>query len=1095
MSSDSITQKTDIGHNITAEVGASVSIGDLVITSLSSSDLVTFSKQLLRSITCRDWNTAETYLTSLKSIGSLDDECNALLALLEYKLSLCQGHTTLINKELFLDLLRSPRSGSVIKDIVESIYIQHLSLSSEEDANHRHRNSLHKGSYSEEVFYEKLANIEDLSQRLEKGTFDLYEHELCSLVRCAIRTGEFQLAVEVAVSLNQNYSNINSNILLSLANAYRIHKEVDGKHYWLLSSPLMIELEGRINDCLELAKSSSDHRVAQVATILLAVTWFQRSDLIEICSANIEEAEKVIPQAGKFLRAQLDGMNRCVSAKDILRKDELTISEDEYVRVSSEFFKGTITDREVRKWLEKGGNVSALDHQAEGLMFIILNSIACAPEDNKQKLKLSGLLDDYIKSSFGNIREYSIQVIYRLCTQLMRVEFPLYVVQLLEPLLPINPWASPVLNIYAEALLGSDQFEKLDALIECMEGVDESFRLQAVKIERALQANNFREAIEFTERALTKYSESCYYWSVLLRNLDLANSTTSETEMAVSRIPKKILANFSDDGLRLLHFIAKGDLNLAESFILEWFINDPVGMAIHVTNFHFNYIHHDQVADDKSYSSQRCSLAIVYSLGKRQYTKLLVDNCGSSEYLLDSNCTLGEMFVDADIGDEIKSGMNRYKIIEKLQPIVAAFRISLDIRQDINTGNDCFHQFFVESGNVEEMLEKIGSISNRERLTEAEIDGKTIPLLMRLAHTHRSDLVRGALSYLLDKDSNQHFRLYSEGETIEQAVVLDVLSIAYLSLTGFSYGLIKTGFKIYVTAETKSIVSDWLEQTGRADYLSIGKVGDSFIRTTAEDVAKDKTFKNLGVLLNNCELIIPASIDMPETLAKFRDMLDVSHYSSLKASISHSIPFLCLDSMVCTFYRGLEVKLANAYQFMVDINLATSSGDSRHVECHVQFGLAVPLMHTDVIELCRQKESGQYWAAEIIKLYPNSYPSPEIALQVLSECCLKSICSAYLEVKGQFHSSEWRYAERVVNACCSSAMVCLEGESSEQRLAVLIWRVLDSLSPMGAVSRFALVFFQLFVRGHFLDVQQISLELEAMNSVEETVARKSEEHQ
>lgn len=1089
MPSHSITQKTDIGHNITAEVGASVSIGDLVITSLSSSDLVRFSKQLLRSITCRDWNTAETYLTSLKSVGSLDDECSTLLALLEYKLNLCQGNATLINQELFLDLLRSPRSDLVIKDIVESIYIQHLSLSSEEDAIHRYRSSLHKGSYSEEVFYERLANQEELAQRLESGTSDLYEHELCSLVRCSIRTGEFQLAAEVAESLHNNFSNINSKIILSLAKAFNLHKEVDGLHYWLMSSPLMIELEGQINDCLELAKSSSDHRVVQVATILLAVSWFQRTDLIEICTANIGEAEKVIPLAGKFLTAQSDGINSCVSAKEILCKDELTISEDEYVIVSSEFFNGTVTDREVRRWLEKGGNVSALDSQAKTLMFIILNSIACAPEDIKQKLKLSGLLDGYLKSSLGYIHEYSIQAIYHLCTQLMRVELPLYVVQLLEPLLPINPWASPVLNVYAEALLGSDQLEKLDALIERMEGVEESFRLQAVKIERVLQANNFRAAIELTERALTKYSESCYYWSVLLRNLDLANSTTSEIEMAVSKIPKKILANFSEDGLRLLHFIAKGDLNLAESFILEWFIDDPVSMAIHVTNFHFNHIHHDQIADDRSYSSERCSLAVVYSLGKRQYTKLLVDNCGSSEYLLDSNCTLAEMFVDADIGEEVKLGINRYKIVEKLQPIVAAFRISLDIRQDINTGNDCFHKFSVESGNVEEMLEQIESISSGERLTEAEIDGKTIPLLMRLAHTHRKDLVRGALTYLCDKDSNRNFSLFSDGEAIEHSVVLDVLSLVYLSLSGFCYGLIKTGLKMYVTKETMEIVSEWIRQTGRADFLSIGKVGDSFIRTTAEDVAKDKTLKNLDILLNNCELIIPASIDMPETLSKFRDMVDVSHYSSLKASLSHSIPFLCLDSMVCTFYRGLEVKLANAYQFMVDINLATSSDYSRHVECHVQCGLVVPLMHQDVIDLCHHKESGQYWAAEVLKLYPNSYPSPGVALQVLSECCLKSICSAYLGAKGEFHLLEWRYTERVVNACCSSAIVCLEGKSAEQRFALFISVVLDALRPMNAISRCTLLFFRLFARGHFLDSNQISIELDVLYAANQASGR------
>ncbi len=197
--------------------------------------------------------------------------------------------------------------------------------------------------------------------------------------------------------------------------------------------------------------------------------------------------------------------------------------------------------------------------------------------------------------------------------------------------------------------------------------------------------------------------------------------------------------------------------------------------------------------------------------------------------------------------------------------------------------------------------------------------------------------------------------------------------------------------------------------------------------------------------------------------------------------MSLAIPFLCLDHMFCLFYRALDVKLTNAYQLMVSANIATSADESRHIEHHVQFGLAAPVMHKDVIELCSQK-GRQYWVSEILKLYPNNYESPEIALHVLSQCCLKVITSAYLGAGGRFQLSEWRYTEHIVNSCCRSAMICLEGETAEQRLATLIVQVLNALGAMDNIARYALVFFSQFARGHFMDIKSIILEIEAIQN-------------
>ncbi|KOE95820.1 hypothetical protein [Vibrio parahaemolyticus] len=119
MPTDSSSQVTTIGHNIQAAENANVSIGNLVITSLSSNDLVTFIRQFFYAMTHRDWKTAEAYLTSINSVTSLDDECRSLLKLLNYKLCLLQGKEITIHQDIFIELLRNPSCNQVIKDVVD----------------------------------------------------------------------------------------------------------------------------------------------------------------------------------------------------------------------------------------------------------------------------------------------------------------------------------------------------------------------------------------------------------------------------------------------------------------------------------------------------------------------------------------------------------------------------------------------------------------------------------------------------------------------------------------------------------------------------------------------------------------------------------------------------------------------------------------------------------------------------------------------------------------------------------------------------------------------------------------------------------------
>jgi len=1076
----SSNQSTGLGHNVTAAEYSKVDLGDIIITSLSSTDLVACTKQLLKVITHRDWSTAKTYLKTLNSVGSLDDECKALLKALECKFNLALEKEASFDLNHFIDLLRSPRSDSVIKDVVESIYIHYLSISSKKEAKERYKISQYKGSFTEEVFFEKLASKEDLTVKIARGLSDFYEYELCSLVRCALRCGEFNQAVELSKVLNVNFPCSNSKILLALSKSHLLNRTLNGIHFWLIHREHIKDLEEQISHSLDLKNSYDDFRTIHVAAILLVTTHFQASKLIDICLENIDEAKRVIPDIYNILPTVTKVTDSSVSVKQRLKQDDFQMSEQDFSQVSIAVDRGIIQNREVRKWLDKGGDVRVTDESARAFIKLSLNAIACDCSDNTQKAKLSSETETLLEEHSARLIMFNIVAIHQLCENLKRAELPLLVVKIIEPLLPEFPWCSPILDTYSEALLHSDQLNKLDDLLEKIEPNDESFRVMAVKIERAIITQDYTKALEFSEQATARFPKSCYYWSILLRVLYLADALSSKLVLTISQIPDEILSQYSEEGVRLLHFIAKVNLPLAESFILEWFINDPVGMAVNVTNLHFNNLDYRESPTEENYPSDRCTLAIVYSSGKRHYTKLLVDSCDHTEYLLDINSPLGELLDSTDVGNEFELGMASYKVIEKLPPIVGAFRISMNIRDAINPGTDCFYTLTLEDDNVEDILNHIDSISKQKQLLDAQIDGKTIPLLMKLKQTHKNNLMRGALLYLHDNESNSNFDLYSQGEVVRESVVLDVISLAYLSITGFCHGLIRTNVILYITRETKEVVFNWLEQISRADYLSIAKVDDDFVKMTANDIAKDEVSNNLRFLFDHCIVISPQSIDMPEMITKVRDTLDISHYSTLKASISNSIPVLCLDSMFCSLYDQLSIPLANVKQLITDAMNATELIERRNVECHIHYGLATPIMYQDLVELCRQNEKGQYLAAQILKMYPNNYPSVKTALWVLTECCLKSICTTCINLKGNFSLSEWRFTKHIVYAACQASMQCLKGDSCEQRLTVLIFAVLEKLSATVIAKNLALQLFRQFVQGHFLCAEKIDIELRAL---------------
>ncbi len=1086
MTDASNSQYTAIGSNLNLAEGATATVGAITVNfnDLTSQRLVTTAKEILLALTRHEYKTAENYLAALKSVNTTNDDCRAFIQVLEYKFKLSQEIPIAIDTNLFFQLFRSPTSDDVIKDIVESIYIHFLLKSSEDDARNRYADSQYKNSYCKEVYFSFLASEVELQQEINAGTTNLYEHELCSLVRCTLRHQNFDLADELSTKLLKQSPNNNSELLNFFASVLKLNQEVKGRHLWGLPRPIQKELLQQIDNCLSLIGKNEDKRVIHIATALLVMTGFSHPKIAEFCQQHISEASKVCPDIELILSELHSKTENKLIQSDILKKK--TLDEDDFIALGSAFFAGDLKGNKIKSWLDDGVEIELTqpNETNERFMKIVLHAISCTDSDFERKQQISKLLDVFIGNDIEQIHQFNIPLLHHLCTQLNKLGEHVYVIKLLEKLIPDNPGASPIVDEYARALLRADQLNRLKELLTSINDDEKSYALLVVEIHRACLLDERTVCIEKNRFALTKYPNACYLWWLLLHNLHLFQSPREEIDAVVDAIPKDILKSYSVHGLNLLNVIALSDIALTQALMLEWFIDDPVVMAQSITNLLLVNIGQKQPWSTK-YKSARCTSAVIYLVDGKTQTRLLVEDCTTNEYLINIDTTLGKCLESTAVGDTFDLGVKTYTIKEKLPPIVGAFRISTDIRQEINTGNDCFYQLSIQEDNIDDLFRLLDKIDKQPHVVNPEVNGLAIPLLLRLINSHANDMVRGCFYYLTDVNSNKSFYLYDQGTDVEQSVVLDVLSLTYLSLTGFCHGLIAGGKRLFITRETKNIVMDWLRKVGSPEFLSMSKVGDTYVRATAADVQNHPFYNNLNLLINSCSLLVPRQIDMPESITKIKEHVDISHYSTIQASISHSIPILCLDPLMCSLYKTENLDLINVFGFMHDVSSLTPDKDNFAVELFIGCKLQVPVLNRNIFWLCTQKNHSQNLAAKIISQPLANYPNPDAALLFLSQCCSWAVHSYFRSSFFDFWFAEfdWQYTEDIIYACCSSAIEHLKGDTREARFALFALTVLEQSVKAVDLLQFITNCFYNFAHGHFLDIAKINNEIKVLQEL------------
>ncbi|PIT41947.1 hypothetical protein [Snodgrassella alvi] len=1052
MSNNPIIQTSEIGHNIYAGANSNISIGNI---NIGLNDFCNdYENVILDIYNLIISNKLEQVKISLETIQKCDFlgyfEKN-ILKILEYKICLVKGKLDEINNDFFTTLLNDSQLSVTLKNLVKSVQIHYKLSKSENNARETYLKSEYYSGYTRAVYLQYLASEKDFNLFVQKENIDdLLEYEHYALIQCSIRLNKSEFAKIFAEKFKEKYPTENANIILALTQTICLLHETKFVHYWILDREEYFKLQKLIDKCISLSNKIEDKRIIKMSVILFALKRGEDKQLEKLANMNQYSFQKYSSEMNiDLIKKSPENINININWLN----NRKTLNEEEFNQICNAIFYSEISINELNNWKDRGGQLSLPPEKQDiyefYLMIFKLISLLEVPNLEEED-KLFSLLDELYNSYLKFWGGLNIKTINFFAFLLNKLEYSNYAQKFLQPLIPKKPWLSPVVFRFLATLLYCGQLKKFETYFSQLQENNTDYYYLYLKILKSVKLDSYEEIGKNVEYALEKFPDSISLWNIYIDNIFNMNLDVKETTAIIKTIPKSLYSDFNKNTLKFVNYVAKLDTGFAKSIFLEWFINDPYKLAVPLYNFNINLILFPN-STSFIYPSLRCSAAFKYEMGNQTYIKLIVDNCSANEYLLNAGSDFANKLMKVEINQEFEFDFNTYKVLEKMDPYLAASEISNIIRNKISNYQDGIFQIKVEDSpeGFNKFIEQF--LSNNTVMNDKKLNTYSLSLNIEL---NRNKLIKNtiwnAYSLLLNKEHNKHLIFYNKGFDKINKIVIDILSVVYFAVTGLCYGLFRTGIKVFITKETQSELQQWIEKNYRKSiYLS--------------DEENNRLSENLNYFLNSSELLNPKIFDMPDSLSGLHHFTDSSHYSSVETSISNFVPLFCLDYFLCATYETLDIPLANVNLLISESLKHTPMTMRFHAIYLAKYNLNAFLMVDDIYYLCQNNDEKLKYAVILIKNFHNIFDVNKLTF--LTYCCVCSIKNALLQL------TVTQYIEDIIYTCCNIAINELVYKSREERIAQLIYSVFLELNHQER--QFVGVYFDRFIFGHFLNIKGI----------------------
>lgn len=1056
-----------------------------IIRSVQARDLKSVVDNIMRDVCYRDTDKAMEKLNILSDIDSLESDVRALLSAIQVKIDLVNGSVPSAKQEL-LSLLKSKTLPNDVRDVVTSILIDLESRTNPVSARERYDALEADSVYIDEIFFERIAlkiEIQDCFDSSKR--YDFLEQELSGLIRGAFRVQDFGLAVEISRFLDEHFPSKNAYTLLLYSESCLIVTKNQYKHYLSFEKQdkeVVDRLVAKLLGCIE----EGDDRHIAILINLLNITFFLDGRIVELGQNHIERIRNMDGVCASTIE-EISSTAPFPYTRFELTSDSLGIKDFSNLHFAID--NGLIKFSAVNDWLDKGGSIQTGHDYLNTFAELQLTALLCSNYNKQDLQSLGSKAQDFFELDIDQFMRLNLFAVKRLCERFIELELPLYAVQYLSPFIPDKSWVSPIFLCYLDALFASEKYDLFFLQIKHLSSEDKT---EQIWIQEALlyeRIKEFKLSIISIRAAIELTPCDSYAWYLLLFILRSSGVSLDVLKDTVFEIPEGVFSTYHESKMHLVNEIAAFiDNNLADRVLVDWFAQEPDKVATPLTQVHANSLSNRFEVTSNPYIPKYCCDGVTYTDGFDKFTRILVRDVDTSHScLLDVDSPTGQLLVGLQVGESIKDGsVGEITLLERLSPFVAAFRMASELRHKGNDGTDVF-KIFTMPKNEKDFLPYIEKIIRRytpeDKEPNSALQNPNIPLVMKGHFTNPESPIKGALKHLTSMDSTQYMNLFDKGVGIPDKVVVDIYTAVYFALVGLASNFNKLSIDIILSQRTKHSLELWIKDILREDYLSLDISDRGLHRYTSEDIRRDSLgfIQELQALLQFSKVEALKPLDTPDNLVKIRGIIDETVYSTFQLSVANSIPWLCVDQLMCILAHKSGYLVANTNTIIIELlNSLSLESKKKSIQFNLLTGAPVPILYDDIAELSRSSDNHDvYLVAKFIEKYGVSFESPEVSLSFLTEIVGRVTVNAYLEggilSGGRSRDPSYAgFAEDVFNYCCRVAITALVGDTAEQRLALFISNVLHEF---GRVRRYTALLEKLtstFATGHFLDIQEIN---------------------
>lgn len=467
------------------------------------------------------------------------------------------------------------------------------------------------------------------------------------------------------------------------------------------------------------------------------------------------------------------------------------------------------------------------------------------------------------------------------------------------------------------------QQEEITTIYSLLANEEKDYELAATLLRKNIERYEGRTLEAYEKRNLI-YLWGQYLETVYQEDPNKAHELTNE-------LPSNIFDEFFGDySWRLMFYHSHRIEDIADK-VLDWFFDDPYSNAKHYFKLimHANQNFHEQ---NWSFNSAKYTSAYHYKESHKSHIKIAVPTHSvknNPQYLIDNKGVIAEKLNNAQLGDAMLLPVKLCTLVEKLYPIIAAYRIAQNIMDDDE--NEVFHMLsFPENATGEEMLAEIDKLTStfrerRERL--APQMKQPLPIDIKYKHLNGQSNVEKAMLAILCEGVTIHTTPINEEHSKVgcRDFVIDEITAIYLAYIGNQV------FNDYTWHMTKAVHESLSQYCDfHRDQLPFYHESHDIVYFENKGERKNSDvptniIENLSNILQRTESHSDSNLDIPLDLKlKFRDLCTESFLLGIALAEKLEIGFFCIDAgtrnILKNFAPNLESLMPEDFQEVIVSN-------------------------------------------------------------------------------------------------------------------------------------------------------------------------------